>query len=178
MDAERSSVLVVSLPGADGIVGHIRREHDPSARDGMPAHVTLLTPFVPPGRWHATHAARLAQALSSVTPFDARFRRTGRFGTTTVYLVPEPEDTFMRLATSVAAAFPEHPPYGGAFSAVLPHLTLAHGVPEATLDAVESAMKGCVDFRMRVTDVVLFSRAASGRWTEGPRIPLPTRPGS
>lgn len=141
----------------------------------MPAHVTLLTPFVPPGEWNADHAARLAAALAETAPFDARFRRTGRFGKTTVYLVPEPSRVFERLATSVAAAFPEYPPYGGAFSAVLPHLTLAHGVPESTLDAVESAVDGRVDFQVHVRDVVLYSRDPSGRWLEGPRVALPTR---
>lgn len=177
MDPERASVLVVSLPGADSVVGHVRQEHDPSARDGMPAHVTLLTPFIPSGQWSADHAHRLARALRSIAPFQARFRRTGRFGETTVFLVPEPEETFMRLATSVAAAFPEFPPYGGAFSTVLPHLTLAHGVPEATLASVESAIDGHVDFRVRVSDVVLFSRAPNGRWVEGPHVSLPRRLG-
>ena len=178
MSTEGESALVVALPEADLVVGHVRREHDPSGREGMPAHVTLLTPFVPAGRWSADHAARLAGALADMTPFEARFRRTGRFGKTTVYLVPEPEDTFTRFAMSVAAAFPEYPPHGGAFSQVLPHLTLAHGVPEAALDAVESAMEGRVDFRVRVRDVALFFRDPGGRWTEGPHVPLPRRPGA
>lgn len=160
------------MPTADGVVGHVRRAHDPSARDGMPAHVTLLTPFVPVEAWSPSHAARLSAALAGTTPFLARFRRIGRFARTTVFLVPEPEIVFERLAKSVAAAFPEYPPYGGAFSAVLPHLTLAHGVPEATLDAVASAVDGHVDFEVRVSDVMLFSRDGRGRWIEGPRVPL------
>ena len=172
---ERASVLVLSLPEADSVVGHLRREHDPSARDGMPAHVTLLTPFVPLSEWREDHANRLATALSQTAPFDARFRRTGRFGKTTVYLVPEPAGVFERLAKSVAAAFPEYPPYGGAFSSILPHLTLAHGVSESSLAAVELAVDGRVDFQVHVRDVVLYSRDPSGRWLEGPRVLLPPR---
>ncbi len=177
MDSDLASGLAVPLPGADSVVGHIRRKHDPSARDGMPAHVTVLTPFVHARQWSANHAARLARALADIAPFEARFRRTGRFGNTTVFLVPEPEERFTQLATSVAAAFPEYPPYGGAFSKVLPHLTLAHGAPEAVLDAVESAMDGHVDLRVRVSEVVVFSCDSSGRWMEGPHTSLPSRPG-
>jgi 2'-5' RNA ligase len=172
MNPEPQTVLLIPFPAADEIVGALRREHDPSARDGMPAHVTLLTPFVPLAAWTATHLARLSRAVEGVAPFEAHFRRTGRFGTTTLFLVPEPAELFLRLARAVASAFPEHPPYGGAYTEVLPHLTLAHGAPADTLVALEAATDGRVDIRARADAVSLFARNVAGCWVEGPRVPL------
>jgi hypothetical protein len=113
------SGVVVLVPEADAAFGDVRRAHDPSARDGLPAHVTVLTPFVHASAWGPEPLRRLRGALQGIAPFDARFRRAGRFGGTTLFLVPEPEEVFLRLATRVAAAFPEHPPYGGAFAEVV-----------------------------------------------------------
>jgi 2'-5' RNA ligase len=175
MGLDDATVLVLTVPDTDPVVGAIRREHDPSARDGMPAHVTVLTPFVPWDRWEANQVTRLKTAVAGFRPFRARFRRAGRFAKTTLFLVPEPEETFTRILSAVAQAFPEHPPYGGAFSAVLPHLTLAHGVPERTLDALESELSGRIDVRCTIEDLVLFSRTPAGKWRERARMPLPTR---
>jgi hypothetical protein len=127
---------------------------------------------VPKAQWSDVYATRLTAALAYTAPSEARFRRTGRFGRTTIYLVPEPERAFAGLIRAVATAFPEYPPYGGAFSEVLPHLTLAHGVPEAALDAVESTTYGRVDVRIEVSGLALFFLGPNGRWTEGSRVPL------
>ena len=42
------SALVVLVPAAEPCVGALRLRYDPVARLGMPAHVTLLHPFVDP----------------------------------------------------------------------------------------------------------------------------------
>lgn len=173
--ADESSVLVIPIPEADVVFGDIRRLHDPSGRDGMPAHVTVLTPFVPVALWDERHARRLRAALASDRPFEARFRRPGRFGETTVFLVPEPEDVFRDLSRRVAAAFPEYPPYGGAFSEVLPHLTLAHGVDPSILQGVEARVRAGTEIRSRVEAVVVYSQADEGRWVQGPQIRLRQR---
>jgi non-ribosomal peptide synthetase component F len=59
-----------------------------------------------------------------VPRFDVIFRRTEWFGDDVVWLAPEPDNGFRALTTAVCSAFPDYPPYGGAFTDVIPHLTL------------------------------------------------------
>src|SRR6185312_14804244 len=46
----RRTALIVAVPEAETAVGALRREHDSSAALGVPAHVTILFPFLPPER--------------------------------------------------------------------------------------------------------------------------------
>ena len=48
-----------------------------------------------------------------------------------LYIAPEPDGPFRELTDALAQAFPEHPPYDGAFAEVVPHLTVAwhHDAP-------------------------------------------------
>lgn len=167
-----TSALVIALPEVDLVLGDLRRAHDPSARDGLPAHVTVLTPYVPLVEWSDTHARRLHAALDGIRPFGARLRRTGRFGDSTLFLVPEPEDVFRRLGRAVAAAFPEYPPYGGAFSEILPHVTLAHGVPTDVLNDVERQVDGVTDIGAQVTTLTLYEKRPGRPWQAGPSVAL------
>ena len=41
------SALVILVPEVDPLVAAYRQRHDPSAARGMPAHITLLYPFLP-----------------------------------------------------------------------------------------------------------------------------------
>lgn len=172
------TVLLIPVPEADARFGATRRQHDPSGRDGMPAHVTVLTPFVPLERWGEAGLRRLQAALAGIPRFEARFRRAGRFGGSTLFLVPEPEALFRDIARRVARAFPEHPPYGGQFSEVLPHLTLVHGAPESVLDEVEAQVRAGTDVRTQVEALCLFARTPGGRWVERARAPLDGGPGA
>ena len=45
--ATESAVLAL-IPAAESVVGPYRMRLDPTARAGVPAHVTVLYPFVPP----------------------------------------------------------------------------------------------------------------------------------
>ena len=44
----RESGIILPVPEAEPIVQALRLDHDPSARLGVPAHITLLYPFAPP----------------------------------------------------------------------------------------------------------------------------------
>ena len=48
MATERESAIVVELPELDAVLDDHRGVLDPSRRWGMPAHLTVLYPFVPP----------------------------------------------------------------------------------------------------------------------------------
>ena len=80
-----------------------RRDWPGSARattgqlaSGVPAHVTVLYPFIPAARARAGRPAGPGQrSPRASTPFDIRFERVGRFPAV-VYLAPEPAAPFSR----------------------------------------------------------------------------------
>lgn len=160
--AEGQTALVVLVPEAETAIGAIRAAHDPSAARGVPAHVTVLLPFVPAGEWSSEVDLRVAAVFRQHEPFDARFRRSARFGTNTLYLVPEPSEPFVALTNAVVAEFPAYPPYRGAHAEVIPHLTLADDSADA-VDAAALAHAATAPFTTRVSGVTLLVQR-DGRW--------------
>jgi len=64
------SALTVNVPEAEPYVGALRGRCDPAAKLGVPAHINVLYPFIPPER--ITHAIvrRVRDTLSSFAAFD------------------------------------------------------------------------------------------------------------
>lgn len=92
----------------------------------MPAHVTVLFPFIP--RTAIDEAVREAvQAIAARTgPFDYTLAEIRWFGAEVVYLAPDPDRVFLELTAAVWGAFPDHPPYEGAHDDPIPHVTIGH----------------------------------------------------
>lgn len=166
-----TTALAVLVPEADPVVGPSRARHDPAAAAGLSAHVTLVAPFVPEVVLRASDETRLAEVFRGVRPFDSTFRRCGRFGTTTLFLTPEPVRPFVHLTEAVFEAYPAFPPYGGRFDEIVPHLTLADGADAALLDAVEASLPRPLRIETSVREVVLFVRAGD-RWLPRRRFAL------
>lgn len=160
-------VVRIALPEA---LANIRRRHDPVAAKGVPAHVTLLFPFVPVARLTPPIRSALASIAGSMAPFDVRFADVGRFPGL-LYLVPEPADPFRALTASIASRFPDYPPYGAAHAEVIPHLTLTDS-PTAPLDAVAGATRHWLPFSRRVAALELLAEDGTGHWTRHWRIAL------
>jgi len=59
-----------------------------------------------------------------------------RFSSGLVYLAPNPAEPFQHLTEMLAAAFPDWPPYGGAFDGVVPHLSIGEELSEPELAAL------------------------------------------
>lgn len=118
----QSSVLI-PVPEAEPLVERWRMAHDPSAPAGVPAHITLLVPWIAPQRLADSHLAALDQLLSDVGCFDFALTGVGWFGDKVLWLSPEPAAPFVELTRRVAERFGT-PPWGGEFSEVVPHLTV------------------------------------------------------
>ena len=116
----QESTILVPVPEAEPVVGHLRARLDRSADCGIPAHVTVLYPFVPPEQITADVIGKAAAAMASVPHFECRFADTGWFGDQVVWLAPEPASPFRALTAAVHAAFPQYPPFSGAFADVIP----------------------------------------------------------
>ncbi|QEV55911.1 2'-5' RNA ligase family protein [Streptomyces platensis] len=156
--------LIVRVPEAEPAVRAWRERFDPSARAGVPAHVTVLFPFLSESRMAPHVCLALAGLLGKHGAFDLRFERCGRFPGV-LYLAPEPDAQLRRLTEVIADRWPEAPPYGGKFTGIVPHLTIADGQDDAVLDEVEAELLGQLPFTSRVSSVVLMVHDGA-KWRE------------
>jgi hypothetical protein len=166
-DASPESALVVIVPEAEPLVAGLRRRHDPSAAVGVPAHVTVLYPFVPPARLDDAVRGEVRDLFATRDAFDYRFERVERLGDATVILAPEPATAFSALIGAATARWPAFPPYGGAFETVIPHLTIGDRLEPGASDAVVTdaeralARLGPVTGRARTISLLVEH---NGRW--------------
>ncbi|OIK02882.1 2'-5' RNA ligase family protein [Streptomyces monashensis] len=156
--------LVVRIPDAEPAVRAWRERFDPSAKAGVPAHVTVLFPFLDENRIDARVYSGLAAVLSSHHAFDLRFESCGRFPGV-LYLAPEPDGQLRRLTEVIADRWPEAPPYGGQFTEIVPHLTVADGQDDAVLDEIEADLLSKLSFTSRVSSVDLMVHDGA-KWQE------------
>jgi 2'-5' RNA ligase len=141
--------------------------YDEPARWGVPAHVTVLFPFVPPDAIGDEVRARVAEVVATVPRFEVTFARTDWFDTDVLWLAPDPSEPFGALTDAVWQAFPDRPPFEGRHADVVPHLTIGHAAA-AGLDALrraEAEVRQHLPVRSRVTEVELWCGTdAPGGW--------------
>ena len=118
------AALVILVPEAEALVSSFREKYDPSAGKGMPAHITLNYPFNAYDPKRSAVLDELNQLFSNYPAFDFSLTRLGQFPGL-LYLVPEPIQPFKQLIQTIAERYPDSPPYGGVFSEIVPHLTIA-----------------------------------------------------
>ena len=152
-------------------MGEWRLLHTYEAPLGIPPHVTLLFPFVPADELSDEVEERLARVLGGVESFDVTFARTARFPDV-LYLEPQPSEPFTELTEAIAAEWPEHPPYGGAHDAVIPHLTVAEGEDEELFERITADVEPELPLRTHVSEAQLYAEDAAGRWHEHNRLLL------
>lgn len=87
------------------------------------AHITALGPFDPSPS--ADTLAVIGALAGATAPFEVRLADLAQFPDGIIHLVPDPADRLRDLTARLVAAFPDWPPYGGAFGDdVRPHLTV------------------------------------------------------
>lgn len=107
---EPQSALVVLVPDAEKPVAPFRTTHDPAAAAGVPAHVTVLFPFVSPVQTDDSTLDCLRARFRVHRPFHFRLIGIKQFPGV-IDLVPEPNASLRALTLVVWAAFPDCPPY-------------------------------------------------------------------
>lgn len=148
--------------------------HKPSA--GVPAHVTLLFPFVPATEISHGLLDEVSKIIRASRPFEFELSATGRFATA-LYLAPTPATHFTALTQALATRFPAYPPYGGAFDGIVPHLTVAEGTP-ATLDAAREEIAPILPLSRRCDGAVLLEELSADppRWRVATTWPMSDSP--
>ncbi|MFE2571158.1 2'-5' RNA ligase family protein [Streptomyces mirabilis] len=149
------SGLIVRVPEAEPAVRAWRDRLDPSARAGVPAHVTVLFPFLDESRIDRDTCAAIGEVIGRHRSFEARFEHCGRFPGI-LYLTPEPDASFRQLTEAIAGRWPETPPFGGQFDDIVPHLTIAQGQDDAVLEEAEADLRGRLPVTARVSSVDLL----------------------
>jgi len=160
------SGLIVTVPQAEPAVSAWRSQLDPMAALGVPAHLTVLFPFVPPAGIDEATRTTLRELLSSVTTFDFSLVATRWFADTVVWLAPDPDAPFRVLTQAVADAFPAYPPYGGQFPDPVPHLTIADRGPPEAMHAAEQQLQRALPIRSIARSVTLLTELPTGRWDQ------------
>jgi 2'-5' RNA ligase len=167
------SGLIVEVPEAEPAVSRHRKRLDANAPLGVPAHITVLFPFLPPAAIDSGVLTRLERLFADVSGFGFRLEHTDWFGDEVLWLAPRDPGPFRALTRRVYQAFPEFPPYQGQFDGSAPHLTVGHGHPLSDLRAVEESVQADLPIAGRATAVTLMTQqSAGGRWTKAATFAL------
>jgi 2'-5' RNA ligase len=164
----KGSALVVVVPEAELLVNRLRARFDPSALMGMPAHITILFPFMPVDLLTSDVLGRVRTTVAGFAEFEFRLERIGRFPRTT-YLSPEPPEPFTALTAALAQTFPDYPPYEGRFPTSIPHLTVADRSEDfaevAAAELAELRSRGS-EVRATCREVRLLENSHGGHWRD------------
>ncbi len=129
------TAIIVPIPAAEPLVDRWRARFDKHAAQGVPAHITLLSPFVP--RSQLAAALPVLREILAGPPPDLSFDRLdvfpggpdahGQPRPGLAVLTPRPGDWFLDRSRALCQRFGLLP-YGGRYGAdVHPHLTVAYG---------------------------------------------------
>ena len=149
------SALAVPVPAAEALVSEIRARFDSSAAYGMPAHLTIVYPFLPEKRLSASVLRRLGAECARTPTFEVSFDRVGRFPTV-AYLSPEPTIEFYRLTDRLVRRWPEAPPYGGVHENLVYHLTLADEAPPELIERLRKDLQPELPLKTIVDSAELY----------------------
>jgi len=173
LPAPSQSAVIVAVPEAEDVVGRFRAELDPSAALGVPAHVTILVPFVAPARIDQDILAALAETMKSVSAFDVIFERVSWFSDAVAWLAPEPAEPFRELTKAVWQRFPDYPPYNGAYEDIVPHLTIGENRPAETMRLAAQAVERLLPIGARISRAMLIQGSNQAKsWRTVTDLPL------
>lgn len=158
---DRETALVVLVPSAEEHILDLRRSPNTIA---MPAHITVLYPFVRRSSITSEVVTLLHRTLREVEPFTLELSEVGWFEERVLYLVPTPTAPFQEMTQLLAGAFPRYKPYGGEFKEIVPHLTVAEGANPSKLRDAAHVITEMLPIYADVNVVCLMAQDVSGNW--------------
>jgi 2'-5' RNA ligase len=169
----RQTALIVAVPEASALVDPWRMRYTSDAPAGVPAHITVLFPFVA-AEQVARELDTLRELLAATPSIRYSLVRVARFPSL-AYLAPEPAEPFLAMTRAVVERYPGCPPYGGEIELdeLVPHLTVAEGDAEL-LDEVARALAPSLPLVCAATEVLLIEESPTGTWGTRQAFPLAT----
>ena len=180
------TALVIPVPEADPALAAVGARYPRLARPGLPAHLTVLYPWLPSAEVGEGARRSCASLAGSVEPAEAVFREVG-VHPGMVFLRPAdpgPVDpapagpgSADRLIAGARARWPELPPYGGKYPDSPPHVSLALGeMSPEEVAGVRELVGPLLPLRARLAELWLVALGPEG-WLAMDRWPLGCAPG-
>lgn len=164
------SALIVEVPEVEPAVRDWRMSFD-SARLGIPAHITLLFPFVPTEDLDPELVGDLHALFAGHEAFSFSLTEVADFPDETIWLAPEPAVPFRELTESIVARYPDYLPYEGIHDEIVPHLTVTSG-DLSLQERVEADLRRHLPIEAEARQITLLVEDEAGRWSPGGRFPL------
>ncbi|MET0415221.1 MAG: 2'-5' RNA ligase family protein [Actinoplanes sp.] len=151
------TALIVPISEAEEAVGPFRASLDRAASWGVPAHVTILYPFLSPQQIDEQTLAVLRETIARIPRFDVALTHVDWFGDTVVWVAPQPDRPLRDLTGALCQRFPEAPPYAGAHAEVVPHLTIGHDAPKPVLSHAAETVSALLPINAAIDKVRLIA---------------------
>ena len=163
--------LLLVTPDAESLVGRWRAEHDYAARFGIPAHVTVRTPFLPPERWRDPAFSQLEKFLPTDVTLAHLENRPGG-----LVIVVEPDDELREITGAVTMSWPALPPHKGNRPDLAYHMTVVRTANDRIRSEAAEAIAPHLPLRVSGTEMW----ATAGSLKDGQRHAVVARmqPGS
>jgi 2'-5' RNA ligase len=138
--AAGQTAIIIPVGAAEPIVGRWRRQFDLATAAGVPAHVTIIYPFLSEQDLDEDAVRDVRHLVARHPSFTVTFASCGQFPDV-LFLVPD--DPFRRLITEVFQRWPDAPPYAGLIIDPVPHLTINHGASLSLDPPMKLRCEGC-----------------------------------
>jgi len=171
-DGTGASAVLLRVPEAEPVVGAWRQEGDPSAAAGLPAHVTLLAPFLPADQVDEGVVAELEWFFAGVDAFSLRFSAVGCFERDGVVFLEPDGSGLDELSDALARRWPEAPPYRGRHAHPHAHLTVVHTDDGALRARASAGVEPALPLTAVVATAALWTCDTTGAWSERAVFPL------
>ena len=153
---EGETGLILHIPEAEPVVGPWRSRHDSQAPLGVPAHVTVLYPWIPIDLLTSDDRDAVAGIVAGMSPLELTFAAFGRFPGV-LWLDPQPTEPILALTRTLARRWPKYPPYGGDFGDhPTPHLTISDTEDPDELGHITSDIEQALPLQSRVDRLTLL----------------------
>jgi 2'-5' RNA ligase superfamily len=146
--------LLLITPNAESLVGLWRAEHDNAARFGIPAHVTVRTPFLPSERWRDPAFSLLERFLPTDVTLARLENRPGA-----LVIVVEPDDGLREITEAVGMSWPELPAHKGNRPDLAYHMTVVRTANDRIRSEAAEAIAPYLP--LRVTGTEMWASAGS-----------------
>ncbi len=171
MDFE-TAVVIIAPHTVQAFAIPLMRQYCFESMLRVPAHITILFPFVPLDDLD-TACWKLRDICAGIAPFEVTLDGYGHFPTTT-YLKPRDPEPIKATFRAIHAAFPDYPPYRGAFGSddITPHMTVGEFRSVAEREQVIYPPYEPITFRVRRLHLVVGVERMAIPWITHDVIPL------
>ncbi len=147
--------MIIPVPQLEDFVCSWRDTVDCVSPEGVPAHISVLYPFLEPDR---TGPARdeVAEFFANTRAFNFELTDIGWFEERVVFVRPVPEDPFLDLIGRLMTRWTQCLPYGGKHRDLVPHLTLGIDGDKAQMTRLADAAKELLPVQCRATEAWLM----------------------